>query len=443
MNFLLVSFLCLYKKRVFHLFFCSISLKKAESPIFMQRFVFSTCLMFLFFFSSPLWAFDFVESFQTHGFFSQGYLNSSGNNFLSDSLGGTFEFTDVGLNANLALTDDLRIGGQLFYRNLGNYSEDQISIDWAMIDYQPFDALGLKVGKVKMPLGLYNENRDSDFLLPMIFLPQSVYDETKRDTYLAYVGAGVHGNFTVGASGDFDYHIFLGEVDFPSDSAQQASSEFSIQSQIAKNNALPPAKQNQDIPSSFDSVERESDKIYGGALVYNSSWVSGLRLGVSWLHATFETYVNGSSQLAGSTVIHGKFVLSAEYSWREFVFVSEYNETDRTSSTYDKVSLDGPSQAWYGMINYTPFESWTFSAMYDEFYTLKDDKDGSSRETLNPSSAWRKDFGIGVRWEINEFWVAKADYHWIDGTAMQMGLFNPDGAERYWSYGAARISFIF
>ncbi|MCP3890546.1 MAG: hypothetical protein GY702_16995 [Desulfobulbaceae bacterium] len=409
----------------------------------MQRLIVSICSFFVLSLPSPLWAFDFLNSLQVHGFLSQGYINSSDNNFLSDSINGTFEFTDVGLNANMSLTENLRIGGQLFYRNLGNYSEDEIVLDWGMIDYQRFDALGLKLGKIKMPLGLYNENRDSDFLLPMVFLPQSVYDETRRDTYLAYVGAGLYGNFTLGATGDCDYHFFLGEVDFPSDSAQQTSSTNSVKAKITKNNDLPPARNNPVIPAHYDSVDRESDQIYGGAFVYHPYWISGLRLGGSWLHAKFETFVNGSSRPSGNVVIHGKFVLSAEYSWRDLVFVTEYNETDRTSTMFGNVSLDGPTQAWYGMINYTPFEQWTFSVMYDEFYTLKNDKNGSSRTQLSPYSSWRKDFGVGVRWEINEFLVAKADYHWIDGAAMQMGLFNPDGTDRYWHYGVVRISFIF
>ncbi len=413
------------------------------SRIFIQRLIFSACSLCILALHAPLWAFDITESFQVHGFLSQGYLNSSKNNFLSDSVGGTFEFTDLGLNANLSLYEDLRIGGQLFYRNLGNHSEDQISLDWAMIDYQPFDFLGMKIGKVKMPIGLYNENRDSDFLQPMIFLPQSIYDETRRDTYLAYVGAGTYGNFTVGSSGDCSYHLFLGEIDFPSDSVQLTGLEKSITSQINRNNKRPKNKQDSNLPDFFHFVERESDTLYGGALLYDSAWIRGLRLGASFLHAEFKTYVNDSAMPAGKTTIHGKFVLSAEYNWRDFLFVSEYNETDRTASLFGKISLDGPTQAWYGMVNYTPFESWTFSVLYDEFYLLKHDKDGSSRTQNPPYSSWRKDFGVGVRWEINDFWVVKAEYHWIDGAAMKMVHFNPDGLERYWSYGAARVSFAF
>ncbi len=295
-----------------------------------------------------------------------------------------------------------------------------------------------------MPIGLYNENRDSDFLLPMIFLPQSIYDETKRDINVAYVGGGVYGNVNAGSLGDCDYHLFLGKIDFPSDSVLHESQGKTIETQIRRNKAISdPAMRNPDIPSAFYSSELESDHVYGGAFVYNSEWIDELRLGFSFLHTKYETYVNGSAKPAGDTVVHGRFVISAEYSWRDFVFISEYNETDRTYTFFDKVTADGPSQAYYVMVNYTPFERWTFSAMYDEFYPFKHDKDGSSMLQLNSSAAWRKDISVGARWAISDFCVAKAEYHWIDGTSLQTGLFNADGAGRYWSYGAARISFFF
>lgn len=391
----------------------------------------------------PAWAVELTESIQVHGFIGQGYLYSSGNNFLADSEGGTAEFTDMGMNVNWEIIDNLRAGGQLFYRNLGNYSEDIVSIDWALLDYQPYDFLGLRLGKIKMPMGLYNESRDTDFLLPMVFLPQSVYDESRRDTYLSFIGAGIYGNVDMASWGDCDYHFFGGRIDFPEDSIQLSSSEDSVLSNVARNNALPLARRDPDIPSYFDSLERKSDHVYGAALVYSPALVDGLRLGGSWLHAKDEIFINGSSVPTGETVIHGKFVLSAEYSWRDFVFISEYNETDRTSSMFGKTSRDGPSQAWYLMVSYSPLERLTLSVFYDEFYSMKNDKEGTSRTNVVNPSAWRKDIAVGARYQLNENWVAKVEYHLVDGAAMQLGFLNADGAERYWNYFAGKIAFNF
>lgn len=159
-------------------------------------------------------AIELGESVQIHGFVSQGYLKSSNNNFLAESRSGSLEFTDLGLNVNWAMLDKLRVGGQLFYRNLGDYAEDNVVIDWALIDYQPLDWLGVRLGKVKMPLGLYNENRDSDFLQSTIFLPQSIYDESRRDTSLAYVGGGFYGNLATGSWGTSTISCLSGKIHF-------------------------------------------------------------------------------------------------------------------------------------------------------------------------------------------------------------------------------------
>src|SRR5205807_7133743 len=51
---------------------------------------------------------------EAHGFASQGFLLSSGNNYLAKSKSGSFEFSEIGLNFTNQLPDRLRFGGQLF-----------------------------------------------------------------------------------------------------------------------------------------------------------------------------------------------------------------------------------------------------------------------------------------------------------------------------------------
>jgi hypothetical protein len=385
-------------------------------------------------------AIDLGESVQIHGFVSQGYLHSSENNFLANSRSGSAESTDLGLNINWSILDSLRAGGQIFYRNLGDYSEDKVVLDWALIDYQPLDWLGVRLGKVKMPLGLYNENRDNDFLRPMIFLPQSIYDESRRDINLAYIGAGVYGNFPTGNWGDIDYHLFGGDSSYPDDSILNATNEKSLLSNISKNNAKPPPARNPLIPATLISQERKSKKLYGGAVVFNST-DSDLRLGLSLLHAKNDVYVNGVPYVKATT--RSKFVVSLEYAWRDWLFATEYGETDRRSVSAGTVTIDGPSQAWYLMASYSPFEKWTFTALYDEFYRLKHDKDGETRPQSEPYMGWRKDFAVAVRYDFNDSWNVKAEYHTIDGWAMQLGTLNPNGVERFWNYFAAKLSYSF
>jgi hypothetical protein len=59
------------------------------------------------------------ESIDVHGFASQGFIKTNANNYLAQSKRGSFEFTEVGINFTKELTDNLRLGIQLFSRRLG------------------------------------------------------------------------------------------------------------------------------------------------------------------------------------------------------------------------------------------------------------------------------------------------------------------------------------
>jgi hypothetical protein len=407
--------------------------------IFMGRFSFLFLLLILLV-PVPGRALNFSDTFQVHGFASQGYINSTSNNFLAHSRSGSIKMSDVGVNANWQPLDSLRFGAQAYYRNLGDYNENSVVLDWGGVSYQPFDIIGIRAGKVKMPLGLYNEVRDSQFLLPMVFLPQSIYDESRRDTNLAYIGAGLFGNIDCGRFGDIDYHLFSGETDFPDESQLQQNNVSSAIAAINRNNAVPASKKNPLIPDSYESLDRESDDLYGGALVYNTP--IGLRLGATLIHSKASIYLNDSSEAVGNTLTHKRFVFSAEFSTEQWLIVSEYGETDRTTTMFGSTTLDGPSQSWYVMACYSPFENWTFSVLYDEFYRMKHDKHSDDRPQSEPYTGWRKDMGFGVRYDINSWCNVKLDYHYIDGTAMQLSVINED-PKRYWSYFAARLSVVF
>ena len=71
-----------------------------------------------------------------HGFLSQGYLQSDHNNFLADTEEGTFEFREYAINASSNLTDQLRIGAQLFGRDFGDFGNDEIVLDWGFADFR-------------------------------------------------------------------------------------------------------------------------------------------------------------------------------------------------------------------------------------------------------------------------------------------------------------------
>jgi hypothetical protein len=128
------------------------------------------------------------EKIQIHGGLSQGFLFSSSNNWLStDSSNGSFRWNDIMLNLTDPLTEHLRVGIQLHSYMLGQIGQQKLGIDWALGDYKFNDHFGIRAGKVKTPLGLFNDIQDIDVLYPWALLPQSVYPADMRSFHLARI----------------------------------------------------------------------------------------------------------------------------------------------------------------------------------------------------------------------------------------------------------------
>src|SRR5271170_91113 len=116
-------------------------------------------------------------SVEIHGFASQGFiLTTNGNNYLDNgTTNGSFQFSEIGLNFTKSLTDKLRIGMQLFAQDLGPSGSYTVQMDWFYVDYRVTDWFGIRVGRVKIPFGLYNDIQDVDSARLPVLLPQSVY----------------------------------------------------------------------------------------------------------------------------------------------------------------------------------------------------------------------------------------------------------------------------
>src|SRR5579872_2092424 len=149
--------------------------------------------------STPTWALDVgpeggVLSVEVHGFVSQGFILTNGNNYLAnDTKHGSFQFSEIGLNFTKQITDRLRAGVQLFAQDLGPTGNYNAKMDWFYLDYRFADWLGVRAGRVKIPFGFYNEVNDVDSARLPVLLPQSVYPLQNRNYLLAQTGGEVYG----------------------------------------------------------------------------------------------------------------------------------------------------------------------------------------------------------------------------------------------------------
>jgi len=137
------------------------------------------------------------KSVQAHGFFSQGFVDTNQNNWLTmGTNGGSFAMTEGGINLSSQLTDKFRVGAQVYDRDFGQLGKWHPELDWAVADYRFKPWFGVRGGKIKTTLGLFNDTQDMDFLHTFALLPQSVYPTDMRDDTLSHTGGDVYG--TVG-----------------------------------------------------------------------------------------------------------------------------------------------------------------------------------------------------------------------------------------------------
>jgi len=153
---------------------------------------------------------------QIHGFFSQGYAVSDQNNYLTmNTSKGTAQMTDGGVNLTWKINHKLRVGAQAYSRYIGEFGKGRVTLDWAVVDYRLKDWLGFRAGKVKTPLGLFNDAQDQEFLYTWALLPQAVYPLDLRDMTIAHVGGGIYGAIGMKRAGSLSYQVYAGSM--PSD----------------------------------------------------------------------------------------------------------------------------------------------------------------------------------------------------------------------------------
>ncbi len=155
---------------------------------------------------------------EAHGFASFGYLSTSGDNWLGQTIGGTDEFWEAAANVVSRPLDRLRLGAQLYARDLVKYDNGRATLDWAYADYRFADAFGLSAGRVKLPIGLYNEELDVDAARTPVFLPVSIYALRSRDLYISVDGAKAYGLIGAGPLGSLEYAAYGGRKAYDRDS---------------------------------------------------------------------------------------------------------------------------------------------------------------------------------------------------------------------------------
>jgi hypothetical protein len=328
-----------------------------------------------------------IWSLEVHAFVSQGFLLSTANDYLAKSHKGSFEFSEMGVNFTKPLADNLRVGLQLFVRDLGPVGNYSIKADWYYLDYHWRDWLGFRAGRVKLPFGLYNDSSDVDSARVPILLPQSVYPIEDRDFLLAQTGVEVYGYYRTDSAGAFDYRAYAGTIFL--DTAE-----------------LP--------PSPYTVLDLTIPYVVGARLMWETP-LEGLRIGGSvqniWLDTTLALTAPQPTTITADLVAL-LWVASVEYSAHDWLLASEYTRWRSTTHSSDPALIPestSSSERAYVMVSYRVNEWFQPGAYYSLLFPNVDDRSGRENQ--------QHDVAATLRFDFTNHWLLKLEAHYMNGTA--------------------------
>ncbi len=333
----------------------------------------------------------FNQDVQVHGFASQGFVSTDGNNWLTMKTGdiGSGQFTDFGGNASIQVTDKFRIGAQIYDRNLGQLGKWHPQLDWAVASYKFKPWFGIRGGKVKTALGLYNDTQDLDFLHTFALLPQSVYPTDLRDVTIAHVGGDVFGDVSVGRKG--------GTLSYTAYAGHRGDSRYGGYAYL--------------IGHSFN---RMGGLQYGGDLRWATP-LKGLLVGVSRLNedvsAHFGEGTPGATTLQSKTAWTNQYY--AQYTWKKLVVDSEYRHyfLDATINAGPQFQTD--VKGWYVAGSYQIAKRVQLGSYYSRYAINVPDN-----FLIPAGNGFDHDKVVTARFDLNRFVNIKVEGHFMHGVGM-------------------------
>jgi len=426
---------------------------KSSYADIMKRFI------LLFALASPIVAFaedgNWLDKIQVHGFASQGLIFTTDNNFYGESEHGSADMTELGLNASLQLSPKIRLAGQVISRHAGDMDNGSPRIDYALLDVNLISStkgrFGAYLGRIKNPLGLYNETRDVAHTRQGIFSAQTIYFDRVRDLIISADGAQLYGEYflpngTLLVQGGVGYPI-------PDKNVEQATFGQDFQGEL-KGNKL----------AFIGRIMYEHD---GGRWIVAAS---GATLDIDFEGTAADAlgpFIPGLghalSPLLGvnsGTIGIDYTIFSAQYNGEKWQVTGElaYEDVNFTDIGGLFSNADVKSYGYSLEANYKFTPKWETFLRREAFYLDKEDKYGTefeagSRQLNNTYSfipvmpghtRYSENWIMGLRWLVSPNWMARAEYQVNKGSIILSPVENNmANTTKDWDLFAISLSYRF
>ena len=324
-------------------------------------------------------AIELGDRIDLHGYGYQDYAQASANSYLGADKKGTWDNNFVGLVMSATLTDKSK-----FWAQLEDTSTEGTSFTWMFVDYDLSDSTRLHAGRVKMPLGFYNEIIDAKPLQPAALEP-SLYQSAADMVHDSYQGVGI----------DYEQDVAGGHVLLQGYGGNTYDAD-------------PPTT----------SRDRRA---FGGRVTYRTP-IEGVTLMGSAFRTQVQilatgTMVNEDRGIASIGYLSDAWDVKAEYGVHRF--------------------MGTRSDAWYVQAAYALSESWKPYARYDSVVT-----DRSQRS--DPSFS-QTTWVAGIGYRVNGSLGLKLENHFNRGYGLPVaeGSVAPGAGTRSWNLTLLAADFQF
>lgn len=443
-------------------------------------------------------ALELASNWHLNGFVAQSGLYSDGNNYFGDSRNSlSADFFEAGLVSSAYFGDHWSISAQVASRKAGSNNNGSPDLDYAFVRYRvPTSggfATGFRLGRIQLDQGLYNATRDVPFTRPSVLLPQSLYGENIRNSRFAHDGIQWYGEqlfeldrlrwsidyYKPISDGNETNDIFVapvpGEVDgewswsanvvYEWDDGQGSvglgydkwRNSYSLEaSDIARfvddfgSGTIVSALTTSAIDS-LNLTDAEKAAVQGLIGSINAQSLEELIDAVTALFpgvnvagyvASFNT--SGDADITSQT-------LSAEYSWPHISIAAEYLWREIGTRGFDLSFINATfnQRGYYLQAVWHISEYWDLMLRFDDFVYDNGDRSGHDINQLVPGvplhRAYARDATLGLTWHISNDWMARAEWHNIEGTAWVPVADNDNNLpqEEYWNLVALQLAWRF
>jgi hypothetical protein len=318
-----------------------------------------------------------------NGYLSQAYAISDGNQVSGIPKQGTADYRTAAVQMRVDMTPQDTFSVKLRHERIGESPfqafQPDVALDWIFYEHK-FGDSAVKVGRVKIPFGLFNEVRDVGTLLPFYRAPTDFYGAGSFTTQ-TIDGALVNHAFNLGGGWRLDGDLYYGNWEF--------------------------------VASESEGVFKSKARNSLGAEMWLETPLPGLRIGVGGMTYTVVKEEAGGTVTTPSKSYHvsveerlGRLVTHVEYKYRH--------------------TADAKINSGYVHLGFLLTDRLTVNGQAERYHTviaeLPDGKDQDDDRALGLNYAFRTDL------------VLKLEHHWNRGFNTEVpasGLFGPRQKTRY------------